>query len=347
MKKIFIIMALMASYISHSESTYSINWNLESNYLKSDRKITIQLPQSYYSQTKYKYPVLYLLDGDNNLNYTQSVAEFLADNGEIPELIIVAITSGVHRSSDYLPINPQTGDSNRGAEAFLNFITAELMPKVANEFRAAPFKIISGHSYGGVFVAYAFINGTNHFNAYISQSPYFDETMGAPLTNEIKSTLNENKQNKIYYFANLGDEPNLASGFEKLETIFNQDNFKRHRLIIKKEPQKSHMTTRLVGQYDGLEQLFKKDWILSNKSLVQNKYKALLKHIEKLSKMYDYQVLYNEKYFATATQIFLSMQDAESAHKTSELYKKQYPQSVLAHYMSANVYATLKDNPMH
>ena len=41
------------------------------------------------------YPVLYVLDGESNFIHTVGSLSFLSSQGEIPELIVVAITSTV------------------------------------------------------------------------------------------------------------------------------------------------------------------------------------------------------------------------------------------------------------
>jgi predicted alpha/beta superfamily hydrolase len=43
-----------------------------------------------------------------------------------------------------------------GADSFLRFIREELLPEVDRKYRTAPFRILMGHSLGGLFALHAF-----------------------------------------------------------------------------------------------------------------------------------------------------------------------------------------------
>ena len=90
--------ALLSLPLSAQEAT-RIDHSIPSTHLEREVAVTVQLPPSYHSQTTQGYPVLYLLDGESNLDYSQAVAEFLAQNALVPEIIIVAVHSGATRRS--------------------------------------------------------------------------------------------------------------------------------------------------------------------------------------------------------------------------------------------------------
>ncbi len=147
---------------------------IHSNILNEDRTYQIYLPASYHWALDRKYPVLYVLDGESNFLHTASSVSFLSSQGEIPELIVVAITSTV-RIRDFT----QTDWSSHwigggGANNFKSFLSKELIPAIEKEYRTNSFRILSGISASGQFALYALASEPSLFNAYVAVSPSLD-----------------------------------------------------------------------------------------------------------------------------------------------------------------------------
>src|SRR5438045_4499257 len=68
---------------------------IHSNQVNEDREYKVYLPGSYRWAQDKRYPVLYLLDGDSHFFHTAAAVDFLSGQGEIPEMIVVAIASTV------------------------------------------------------------------------------------------------------------------------------------------------------------------------------------------------------------------------------------------------------------
>ena len=150
---------------------------VKSEVLGEDRRILVRTPQGYEAGNQ-RYPVLYLLDGDAHIAHTSSTVEFLARNGRMSELIVVAIPN-TDRTRDLSPTHitttgatgaPQFPTSG-GGDKFLKFIETELMPHIEKNYRVHPYRILAGHSLGGLFVVHAMISRPDLFNAYIAVSP--------------------------------------------------------------------------------------------------------------------------------------------------------------------------------
>jgi hypothetical protein len=159
--------------------------HIRSNVLKEERELLISKPAGY-SDSVDRYPVLYLLDGETHFRYTSGIVEFLASNDRIPEMLVVAISSGSieQRNRDLTPPSSAEMDNrfspgNGGADAFLSFVADELIPFVESNYRTRPYRVLVGHSFGGLFAIHAMMAKPKLFNAYISTDPTLTWNNGA------------------------------------------------------------------------------------------------------------------------------------------------------------------------
>jgi len=146
--------------------------SIYSKILKEYRPVSIYLPASYYKNNTQHYPVLYILDGDYNFRYVSGLIELQSHISEnIPEMIIVAI-SGKGTKQYRKNCKPNLKVKDKGnADKILSFIEKELLPFTNSKFRTSNFKILSGHSVGGIFVTYSALTKPKLFNHYIAISP--------------------------------------------------------------------------------------------------------------------------------------------------------------------------------
>jgi uncharacterized protein len=160
---------------------------VHSAILGEDRPLLIHTPATYGLSRRVRYPVLYLLDGEVLFEPVTAMTDFLARNGRAPEMIVVAIPNTRDRTHDLTPptdtgvikfaINA-SGDtvSQRfptagGAAKFRAFLTTELRPWVDSTYHTAPYRILVGHSFGGLFALDALQAEPRAFNAYVAISP--------------------------------------------------------------------------------------------------------------------------------------------------------------------------------
>src|SRR6187397_1521618 len=155
-----------------------------STILKEQRKVWVYLPnmKAGMQNPGQRYPVVYLLDGDGHFESVVGMIQQLSQvNGNtiVPEMIIVGIPN-TDRTRDLTPTHiasdPPMMDSNfskttGGGENFVAFIEKELMPHIDSVYSTAPYKILIGHSFGGLTVMNVLTNHTKLFNAYIAIDP--------------------------------------------------------------------------------------------------------------------------------------------------------------------------------
>ena len=150
---------------------------LQSSTLKESRTLLISKPAGY-DNSKDRYSVLYLLDGETHFHYTTGIASFLSGNDRIPKMLLVGIVSGgtARRTRDLTSLSAAETDNrfspgNGGADAFLAFIADELIPFVDKTYRTRPYRMLIGHSFGGLFGIYALIKRPSLFSAGIAADP--------------------------------------------------------------------------------------------------------------------------------------------------------------------------------
>jgi predicted alpha/beta superfamily hydrolase len=238
---------------------------LKSEILQEDRPIIISLPNGY-KESEAQYPVLYLLDGLGNIKHQVGTVELLTESGIIPPMIIVAIES-LDRGKDLTPSKggkdsyagtgtdaPQSGE----APKFLQFLERELVPFIDSNFRTHPYRLLEGHSLGGLFCTYALMNKPDLFNAFIIQAPalwWNKEEMTAQAKEFFKS---KDSFDISVYFGAGGDEgwgmrQELARYVDVIKQNTPKDFHYKHEVPAGDE---AHDDSRLLLNYYGLKFVF-------------------------------------------------------------------------------------------
>jgi uncharacterized protein len=229
---------------------------IHSSILKEDRTCRIVLPASYAWATDRRYPVLYLLDGESNLLHTAGSASFLSDAGEIPELIVVAITSTV-RIRDFT----QTDWSSHwigggGAGNFKSFLSKELIPDIERKYRANGFRILSGVSASGQFALYTLAEQPSMFHAYIALSPSLDWDDKLPQRQLEASFERADSLKNFLYFAWSDDYGSALDNDLRLQETLEKKSPKGFRWTARGFPLETHMSVALPAQIEALRQVF-------------------------------------------------------------------------------------------
>ena len=160
-------------------------FSIQSNNVGDTFFIKIAYPRDYHAQAK-RYPVLYITDAETNFGALQYVAQRLAKDELIPELILVGIAYETTyddfyrlRARDLRPSIPEDPDLDLGgrpdegkAEHFAEFLRSELIPKIDADYRTiAGDRAYYGHSYGGLFGVWNLMYESDLFNRYVILSP--------------------------------------------------------------------------------------------------------------------------------------------------------------------------------
>lgn len=275
MKSIFISsILLLLSFCVIAQNAESITIGkkeiIASNILKENRNIWIYTPNitSPIPNPDKRYPVLYLLDGDAHFYSTVGIIQQLSQangNGVLPEMIVVAIEN-TNRFRDLLP----SADLNK-PNPFVAFLSSELIPYIDKNYNAAPYKLLVGHSLGGLTAIDLLTNHSELFNAYIAIDPsmWYENEMF--LNQAVNQFPKKNLDGKKLFIATANTMPKGMT-VEKLTTdtsyetqhirsIFKFDKFLKtntNGLLYQQKyyENERHNSSPLLGEYDGLRFIF-------------------------------------------------------------------------------------------
>lgn len=189
----FLFLVLSTSVVRADESAVSATppvtlGNTEQHVLHSavtnrDYLLYVGYPDSYSAHPERRYPVVYLTDGYWNFAKVFSFGSSLWYDGTAPEYIVVGIgyageNIDYHRERMFeltssTPNDKSFADVRTGGSAqFLESIKTELIPYVETHTHADPsFRVIAGHSLGGLFSLYAMYGEPGLFQGVIAASP--------------------------------------------------------------------------------------------------------------------------------------------------------------------------------
>ena len=236
--------------------------HIRSNVLNEERTLFISKPAGYEDGAD-RFPVLYLLDGETHFRYTSGIVEFLAANDRIPEMLVVAIASGsfAQRTRDLTPLSSAEIDnrfrpSNGGADAFLSFLAGELVPFVEKTYRTRPYRVLVGHSLGGLFAIHALAANRKFFNAYVAIDPSLSWNDGAVVA-EAGSFFSRTKELQAHlYFTASNEGGKVPSGVRRLAAILDEKAPAGFRWNFEWMKQENHGSIPLPSIHKGLDTIF-------------------------------------------------------------------------------------------
>lgn len=275
MKKILIALALLQLVVcanaQNKESIVTGNKEIiYSKVLNENRKLWIYTPNitaGNESRGK-RYPVLYLLDGDAHFYSTVGIIQQLSQangNGVLPEMIVVAIEN-TNRFRDLVPAN----DLSK-INPFVTFLITELIPFIDKNYQAAPYRLLVGHSLGGLTAIDMLNKYPETFNAFIAIDPSMWYANEKFLNNTIARFPKLNMNGKRLFVATANTMPKGMTlsqlkndkSFETqhIRSILRLDEFLKSNangLLYSQKyyEREGHNSVPMIGEYDGLRFIF-------------------------------------------------------------------------------------------
>jgi predicted alpha/beta superfamily hydrolase len=273
--------------------------SISSSVLNETLDIYIQIPFKYHSEFNQnsRYPVLYTLDAPVGLPLVSGVLEPLNGYNNAPQMIIVGISTS-NRGRDFTPTpDPNYEEISGGADKYLSFIEQDVIPYIENHYRTEKFRILSGHSYGGLLVSHSFYKKPNLFQAHFANSPSFFWDSGKTVSN-IVTFVKKNPMHKNYLYLNIGNEGNpesespegvqMLTGVQKIESELADIDTPNLRFKFEYFPEEPHQNTQIYGIIGALRGLYPQ-WSIPYKTSVEG-YESVLAHFNELSILYGYKI---------------------------------------------------------
>jgi predicted alpha/beta superfamily hydrolase len=228
--------------------------SLFSETLKESRPLSIYLPEGY-DKDSIRYPVIYIIDGETRCTHAVPTIRFISSEGLMPKSIVVGIPN-VNRNRDFLPALNQNSSVKDSADNFLQFITAELLPYVEKQYRAGSYRILIGHSYGGLFAMYALVSKPDAFTGYIMIDPSFWYGSNLMISRAGNFFSNQTSLPKSIYIAGIEGNAWYFMGNHSMDSVL--------RIVAPKDLQwktfayanENHGSVPFKTIYDGLRYIF-------------------------------------------------------------------------------------------
>lgn len=308
--------------------------SIHSGILNENREYQVYLPESYGWAADRRYPVLYVLDGRAHFSHTAGSVGYLAAHGEIPEMIVVAISSTV-RIRDFTQTDwPAMWVGGGGAANFRRFLSEELIPTINKTYRTDGFQALSGHSAGGQFVLYCLTAQPSLFQAYFALSPDLSWDSNLPQRSLEKSFAEVRTLRSFLYFAYSDDLGRALADDKRLVATLRKRAPQGFRWVSQAFAHETHGSVPLLSQIDALRRLYT-GYRFHNDSIDKG-FAFAEQHFEKVSKTLGWRLAVPENVINAFGYAALSkgrMQEAIT------LFKR----NVEANPNSANAYDSLAE----
>ncbi len=304
----------------------------ESELLEGEKTVFIKLPDSY-NEGSDCYPVMFILDGNDYFEPFAATVKYLTLFEMIPEMIVVAIAHGDRmREFTYTKANTQTGDwpTSGGAESFRKFLSNELIPYIDASYKTQPFRILVGHSLGGLFAVETLTRSPALFQATIALSPslYWNQYEWLKKADAFLSK-HEVLKHSLFITGEPKDEEQTAF-LDKFKKLVDAEAPKDFSYEYRCFPEEDHGSVALPGLFSNLKQLFQ-DWRFPGEAweMGPEKVKA---HFQYLSDRFGFPVSITEEFLNAHAFHGLRRHDApDEAISLFEFCVSLYPNSAEAY----------------
>jgi len=196
---LFLLFAINVAHTQESkmDNTLGSNYVFHSEVTGEQQLLQVYLPENYTANTTEKYPVLYLLDGQNW--FTSGVSLLKVFTGtetgykSMPDFIVVGITTNWKKRRDFF------GSNNK--KNAINFIENEVIAFMDKNFRTSTERLLFGWQFAGGFVINTLAEKPELFSGYLAATPVFYNP------NVIDNLFSEHKKlNSFLYVAGTKEE---------------------------------------------------------------------------------------------------------------------------------------------
>jgi predicted alpha/beta superfamily hydrolase len=234
-------------------------------------RVFVAVPQGYVDRDTTRYPVLYVLDGNDAFPLAVASARFLELQHEIPDLIIVGIGYPVEfysetlvpRYLDYTPSADTRADStlapsvaqarpnhiqeplhSGGASAFLEALRDDILPFIEARYRTTADRGLWGHSFGAAFAMYTMFTAPDLFARYALCSPSLWWNKGNLYALEDTfATRHRSLSARVFVSVGLSEGKGMIAGVDSLTRLLERHAYAGLELTAHAFDGETHMSS--------------------------------------------------------------------------------------------------------
>jgi len=234
-------------------------------------RLFVAVPQGYVESDTTRYPVLYVLDGNDAFPLAVGSARYLQLQHEIPALIIVGIgypvdfysETLVPRYLDYTPSADARADSalapsvaqarpdhelealhSGGGAEFLAALRADIIPFIEARHRTTSDRGLWGHSFGAAFAMYTMFTAPDLFARYALCSPSLWWNKGDLYGLERAfATSHRNLPARVFVSVGSSEGKQMVAGVDSLTRLLQQHAYAGLELTANTFDGETHMSS--------------------------------------------------------------------------------------------------------
>ena len=211
------------------------------------------------------------------------------------DMIVVGITN-TDRTRDLTPTKATGLNAAQfltaGADNFLKFIETEVIPEIEKRYRVQPYRVLAGHSFGGLFAVHALITRPELFNSYVAVSPSLQWSDEATLK-RAEEFFKARKELNATLFTSLGNEPgDIGKSFEEFKQLLARTQIRGFESEAQQMTDEDHGSVVLRSHYFGLRKVYS-GWQMPRDpatGAVAGGLKAADEHYKWLSQKFGYSI---------------------------------------------------------
>ena len=343
--KLFILIMILNTAVFAQSKKAGINIGeevkIQSKVLDETRSLYISFPSSY-KDSEQKYPVLYLLDGDSYLRLAHGIVDYLSTVYDlIPEMIIVGI-GNTDRMRDMTPSKQFSVPSSGGADKFHEFFKTELIPYINKTYPVTSFRVLLGHSLGGLFSMYSLVQNAGLFNSYIAVSPSINWN-SFEILSSVKEFLGGRSALNGFLFMSMSTE-GMGEGYAKLNEFYTDIKTgipKNFKVECKHYPDENHLTTFVPAVSEALRILFK-DWRVPEYEMRKG-IEGLKSHFRSLRSKFGYEIPIPSNSINTCGNIAIHEKRYDDGVEIYEYYISKFPERAHGYLKLGEIYSLRKN----
>lgn len=253
-----VLLLSSTAFITRAQNGTEISDTIFSAILNENRALDISLPIGYEAESTEKYEVIYILDGEWNMNIFSFIHSFAMEDGFVPPVILVALPNTYidgqnMRDRDFLPLEMKNNERAGGADEFIDFLKKEVIPYIDDNYSTNSVNSLYGHSYGGLFSMYTLLSEPDLFENYYCTDPPLRWKNGylKKIAGELFAKVP--KLEKKLWIAGTSNNSSISD----MNKFLKENAPKKLTWQTATYPNEKHNSVRLKGIYDGIKFRYK------------------------------------------------------------------------------------------